>query len=116
MNPQKVVKDALKIRNLLEPFGSKFSKYSNSSDRFKIQCKWKSDMDSRTLKWAVKLIEQNLKNIYQHSRSGWNFEGIRRYMNEDWARYLVVINAYKRPVGYSMFRFDVDFGHSVLNW
>jgi len=35
-------------------------------------------------------------------------------LNKNWARYLVALDKTKKPVGYSMFRFDMDYSRSVV--
>ncbi|XP_053677791.1 N-alpha-acetyltransferase 40 [Anopheles nili] len=83
--------------------------------KLKLQCKQKADMDPKSLKWAFKLAERNVKPQYLACSLGWQPKIKQVDLNKQWARYLVATDAAsKKPVAYTMFRFDLDYGRSVL--
>lgn len=74
-------------------------------------------MDTKTLKWAFKLAERNVSPFYKVGPIGWQPKVKQSDLNKNWARYLVAVDKKsKQPIAYAMFRFDMDYGHSVLYW
>ncbi|XP_037028284.1 N-alpha-acetyltransferase 40 [Bradysia coprophila] len=110
----KAIERASKIKNPIEPFADQFSKYTKDDIDLTIYCKWKGDMDAKTLKWAMKLAERNVAPFYRTCGIGWQPKEKQRDLNKNWARYLVAVDKAKQPVAYTMFRFDMDYGCSVL--
>lgn len=115
-NQHRNIEKAAKVKNPLEQFSSDFSKYINGDFEVNIYCKWKSDMDSKTLKWAFKLAEQNVSPFYKTGPIGWQPKAKQSDLNKNWARYLVATDKQNNPIAYAMFRFDMDYGNSVLYW
>lgn len=113
----KAIERAAKIKNPIEPFAEQFSKYSKDDDcEVSVYCKWKAEMDAKTLKWAMKLAERNVAPFYRSCGIGWQPKVKQSDLNKNWARYLVAVDKNKQPVAYTMFRFDMDYGCSVLYW
>lgn len=113
----KAIEKASKVKNPLEPFIDEFTKYTRAELDVSIRCKWKSEMDAKTLKWAFKLAERNVSQFYKVGPVGWQPKVKQSDLNKNWARYLVAVdNKTKQPIAYAMFRFDMDYGHSVLYW
>ncbi|XP_050078534.1 N-alpha-acetyltransferase 40 [Anopheles maculipalpis] len=83
--------------------------------QLKLQCKRKADMDPKLLKWAFKLAERNVGPQYRACSLGWQPKIKQADLNKPWARYLVATDqTTKKPAAYTMFRFDLDYGRSVL--
>lgn len=114
------IERAAKTKNPFEPFGQDFSTFTSPNDAsttLSTYCKWKSQMDSKHLKWAFKLAESNVGPFYKTCAIGWQPKVKQADLNKNWARYFVAVNpATKLPVAYTMFRFDMDYGCSVLYW
>lgn len=110
---QKAIEKAARSKNPLESFPDSF-KYSCPHGDYTLYCKTKSDMDSKTLKWAFKLAEKNVGPYYKESKMGWQPKMKQNDLNKNWARYLVALDKAKNPVAYAMFRFDLDYGNAVL--
>lgn len=54
---------------------------------------------------------------YEKSSQGWKEHLKREEMTEDEAWYLVVTDtATDKPIAFSHFRFDMDYGEEVLYW
>ena len=90
--------------------------YRTDSTEYILYSRTKNDMDTKTLKWAFKLAERNVSPFYKTLSMGWQPKVKQSDLNKTWARYVVAVDANKTPVGYAMFRFDMDYGHSVLYW
>lgn len=116
----RAIEKAGKVKNPFEPFASDLAKYTIKTEAADLEtqlyCKWKADMDAKTLKWAFKLAERNVSPYYKVSPTGWQPKVKQSDLNKNWARYLVAIDNAKRPIAYTMFRFDMDYGNSVLYW
>lgn len=118
------IERAARTKHILEPFGKDFDSYTppaaadaTSSSSLTTYCKWKADMDAKALKWAFRLAETNVGPFYKTCSLGWQPKQKQSDLNKNWARYLVLSErATKRPVAYAMFRFDMDYGCSVLYW
>ncbi|XP_058062282.1 N-alpha-acetyltransferase 40 [Anopheles bellator] len=79
-----------------------------------LQCKPKKKVDPATLKWAFKLAERNVGPQYRECSLGWQPKIKQADLNKPWARYLIATDpATRTPVGYTMFRFDLDYGRCV---
>lgn len=112
----KAIEKAGKVKNPLEPFAAECTKYESGDLNVSIYCKWKSDMDTKTLKWAFKLAERNVGGFYKTGPIGWQPKVKQGDLNKHWARYMVATDKEKNLVAYTMFRFDMDYGVSVLYW
>lgn len=119
------IERAAKTKNPFEPFGDDFSKFTMPASAtnndppitLTTYCKWKAQMDAKHLKWAFKLAETNVGPFYKSSSIGWQPKVKQADLNKNWARYFVAVNpTTKLPVAYTMFRFDMDYGCSVLYW
>lgn len=115
-NQHKTIERAAKVKNPFESLASDYSTFKNEDVEVSIYCKWKDDMDTKTLKWAFKLAERNVSPFYESGPIGWQPKVKQRDLNKNWARYLVAVDKQKNPIGYAMFRFDMDYGTSVLYW
>lgn len=112
---QKAIEKALRAKNPLEDY-SNFFKYSSPASNYTLYCKTKTDMTPKTLKWAFKLAEKNVGPFYKESSMGWQPKIKQNDLNKNWARYIVALDSSNQPVAYAMFRFDFDYGFSVLYW
>lgn len=79
-------------------------------------CKRQQDLSPKALKWAWKLAERNVSQHYRDCSLGWQPKAKQSDMNKKWARYLVATTKAGVPVGFCMFRFDLDYERSVLYW
>lgn len=93
----------------------KFNKFSNVDLQCSIVCKLKSELDASVLKWAFKLAEKNVGGHYKACKLGWQPKIKQKDLNKVWARYLIATDdSTKKNIAYAMFRFDLDYGSSVL--
>nr|CAG4645303.1 EOG090X0MNC [Leptodora kindtii] len=73
-----------------------------------------SKLSPETVQWAFDLLKRNLKTMYEQTQSGWNERAKYLEMTDASARYLIAYNTEGKPLGYSHFRFDMDYGSPVL--
>lgn len=111
---QKAIENANHQVNPIVQF-PEFLKYDQNGCELDLYCRRKADMDSKVLKWAFKLAEKNVGPQYKSCSLGWQPKVKQSSLNKAWARYLVAVDRKTRkPAGYSMFRFDLDYGRSVV--
>lgn len=91
-----------------------FHKYTTSDGtEIKLQCQRVGDLDNDKLQWIFSLMERNMVDYYKASSWGWNESSKRKELTEPTAWYLIAtIN--DELVGFSHFRYDMDFGVEVL--
>lgn len=53
---------------------------------------------------------------YEKSDWGWNGKVKKEEMTDEDARYLIARSAEGKPLGFSHYRFDMDFDDEVLYW
>lgn len=111
---QKAIENANRQTAPMGPF-PEFLKYDENDCSLDLYCRRKADMDPKMLKWAFKLAERNVGPQYRACSLGWQPKVKQSDLNKGWARYLVAVDrATKKPAAYTMFRFDLDYGRSVV--
>lgn len=116
-NHHRNIEKASKTDNLLGALNTdEFTIYTHDGITLTASCRSKAKMDTKVLKWAFKLAEANVAPFYKTGPIGWQPKQKQSDLNKNWARYIVLNDAAKRPVAYTMFRFDLDYGCSVLYW
>ncbi|TMW53306.1 hypothetical protein DOY81_001606 [Sarcophaga bullata] len=110
---QRNIENASRVKNPFESLPDVLL-YRTGSTEYILYSRTKNDMDTKTLKWAFKLAERNVSPFYKTLSMGWQPKVKQSDLNKTWARYLVAVDTNKTPVAYAMFRFDMDYGHSVL--
>lgn len=111
---QKAIEKANRQVNPMAEF-TNFLKYDQNGCELDLYCRRKADMDPKTLKWAFKLAERNVGPQYKSCSLGWQPKVKQADLNKAWARYVVAVDRKtKKPAAYSMFRFDLDYGRSVV--
>uniref|UniRef100_A0A1A9VYD0 N-alpha-acetyltransferase 40 n=1 Tax=Glossina austeni TaxID=7395 RepID=A0A1A9VYD0_GLOAU len=117
-NPQRNVETASRAKNPLESIHGAFTYETPpggvESKAYSLYCRCKKDLDAKILKWAFKLAELNVAPFYRRLSVGWKPKVKQSDLNKSWARYLVALDSNNIPVGYAMFRFDMDYGQGVL--
>jgi len=91
-----------------------FQKYARNDLELTIDCKLVKYLSEDEFNVAFKLINDNMKSLYELSSWGWNDKGKKEEMMEDNARYLLASNPDGKIVAMSHFRFDVDDDVEVL--
>jgi hypothetical protein len=64
---------------------------------------------------VFKLAERNVGPYYKACSLGWQPKVKQNDMTKSWAKFLIA-KCGKENAGYAMFRFDMDYGRSVVYW
>lgn len=116
-NQQRMVECAARSKfPLLFASDQLYYSFKDEKHKYKLSCRHKDDMDKKLLKWVFKLAERNVGYLYRETSIGWQPKVKQTDLNKAWARYLLAQNSDGHPVAYAMFRFDMDYGYSVLYW
>ncbi|XP_053631972.1 N-alpha-acetyltransferase 40 isoform X1 [Cherax quadricarinatus] len=111
---QLLVKQANSIPEPLSKFPI-FHKYERNGLSCRLICKRVKDVDPDMLEWAIDLCKRTMQPMYEKSTQGWHENEKREEMTEDAAWYLIAVDTVtEKPVAFSHFRFDMDYGHEVL--
>jgi len=111
---QLIVKQAQSVTNPLDKFES-LKKYNRNSLNITLEYSKVDNMDEDTKDWAFELCKANMQPAYEESNQGWQGREKRTEMMEEEACYLIARDASSnKPVAFSHFRFDMDYGDEVL--
>lgn len=111
---QKLVSEAQRVANPLEPFPV-FQAFNKKGFDLVIEYKKSTDLDADSKKWVWQLEEKNMKKSYEECDIGWKLKEKYDEMMDDRASYLIARHRVSQvPVAFSHFRFDVDFAEPVL--
>ena len=111
----KAIEKANQDKNPFAKIAEEYGKYNNENIDFSIKYFSSKEMSKDLQKICFKLTERNVGDYYKTCTLGWQPKIKQTDMGKNWARYLV---AYvdNKPVGFTMFRFDMDYGRSVVYW
>jgi len=94
--------------------------YNKNGLNLKLETIKGPEVDEKTMEWAFKLLETNMKPLYEKCYQGkdpdlnWN-EGRKRDELTDWrAWFLIVRTEEGTPVAFSHFRYDMDYDDEVV--
>jgi len=109
-----LVEAAQAIPNPLEKFAS-LKKYNRNDLNVTLEYSKADNLDEDTKVWAFELCKSNMQPAYEESNQGWQAREKRNEMEEEEACYLIAKDAStNKPVAFSHFRFDMDYGDEVL--
>ncbi|KAG0712278.1 N-alpha-acetyltransferase 40 [Chionoecetes opilio] len=92
-----------------------FVNYERNGLSCNLICKKVKELEPEILQWAIELCKDNMRPLYERSSQGWQECDKVDEMSEDAAWYLVVLDkATDKPLAFSHFRFDMDYGDEVL--
>lgn len=112
-----VAKKRVEAANALDnPLHSALKNYKcPDGEIISLKCNKVRDLGRKTLNWIFDLMERNMKSIYEETW-GWNPEKKQQELTEPAAWYLIATDSNGKSVGFSHFRFDMDYGEEVLYW
>lgn len=110
-----LVKAANDVEDPLENLPS-FKKYEKGGMNVMISAERLSELDKPTRDWLMDLITRNMKALYEKSDWGWKTANKEEEMFDDRAWYLLArdMDNEGNLVGFSHFRFDMDYDDEVL--
>uniref|UniRef100_A0A0P4WKD8 N-alpha-acetyltransferase 40 n=1 Tax=Scylla olivacea TaxID=85551 RepID=A0A0P4WKD8_SCYOL len=92
-----------------------FINYERNGLTCSLICKKVKELEPELLQWAMNLCKENMRPLYEKSNQGWHEDEKVEEMTEDAAWYLIVLDkAANKPLAFSHFRFDMDYGDEVL--
>lgn len=75
-----------------------------------------ADADMQCVEQIFDLMEKNMKEMYEKSSWGWDLKSKQTELTEATALFLIATIGNKEFLGFSHFRFDMDYGIPVLYW
>lgn len=111
----KLVKAANDVEDPLENLPS-FKKFEKGGMNAMISAERVTDLDQTTKDWLLDLITRNMKALYEESEWGWKTENKKEEMFDNRAWYLLArdMDNEGKLLGFSHFRFDMDYDDEVL--
>merc|ERR1719435_46074 len=97
-----------------------FNVYNKNGLKLKLETLRGPEVDENTMEWAFRLLETNMKPLYEKCYSGkdpdlcWNESRKRDEMTDDRAWYLIATTEEGKPVAFSHFRYDMDYDDEVV--
>lgn len=110
----KMIEKANHQENPFAPIVDLYGVYKKDDLEVKFKCFTKKNIEKSLVKWAFKLTEKNVSSYYNSCALGWTPKVKSNDMNKNWARYLIGYNNENKPIAFSLFRFDFDYGRSCL--
>ena len=93
---------------------TKKKKYNKNDVDLTLSTKRVTDLSQDKKEVIIDLLEINMKKLYEESEWGWNAKNKRDEMLDDHAWYLLAEKPDGTIVGFSHFRFDMDYDDEVL--
>lgn len=109
------IKKANYIQNPFERCSEQLKEYNHRGIQIKIIFKRLKEISENFLNELLQLTEENVGNYYKSSNLGWSKEDKRKEFTSKNASYLIAENE-GIMVGFSMFKFDMDYKRAVLYW
>ena len=99
------VKKANAQANPLEALPS-FQTYQKNDVNLKLEAKRVTELSKETREWVVDLMERNMKQMYEKSEWGWNYDNKRAELMENKAWYLIArdVGNDDKPVAFAHYR------------
>ena len=99
------VKKANAQANPLDSLPS-FQTYQKNDVNLKLEAKRVTELSKETREWVVDLMERNMKQMYEKSEWGWNYDNKRAELMENKAWYLIArdVNNDDKPVAFAHYR------------
>ncbi|XP_033191702.1 N-alpha-acetyltransferase 40 [Bombus vancouverensis nearcticus] len=108
-----LVDKANSVKNPLEPLNF-FHKYMTKDNQtIELSCMKAIDAQPKCILWIFDIMERNMKSLYEQSDWGWDSVAKQKQLTEPTAWYLVATSN-EKFVGFSHFRFDIDYREEVL--
>lgn len=102
-------------KNPFSEIAEKYGKYERDDLKIDIIYKNSKEMSKEMLKFCFKLAERNVGSYYKACALGWQPKVKQNDMQKSWAKFLIA-KAGEKIAGFCQFRFDMDYGRSVVYW
>lgn len=111
----KAIEKANQQKNPFARIAEEHSKYAKDDLNITIKYFSSKELTKDQQKFCFKLAEKNVSGYYKTCSLGWQPKIKQTDIAKNWARFLIAYDQNK-PIGYTMFRFDMDYGRSVVYW
>lgn len=114
---KKVVKKASKMKDpvvSLNCLPALQNRKTLDGETISFEMHWATHLDDEKNKWIFDLFEDNMRSMYSKSQWGWDPESKKAELEATTARYIIARNSKGEKVGYTHYRFDVDFDFPVV--
>lgn len=102
-------------KNPFEKISDKFERFEKKDVKIKIECM--RNLNANLMEKCFETLVENMQESYKASPLGWDPNGKKKDLNANWARFLIVKDERNDEfIGFSMFRFDMNYGKAVLYW
>lgn len=109
-----VVDKANKLEDPLGPFTA-FRKFNKNNVNADLRIQRVTELDDETKEWIFNLTKKNMQAKYDDCSWGWKDATKREELMDETAWYLIA-SSNGSTLGFSHFRFDLDYGDEVLYW
>lgn len=111
----KAIEKANQQKNPFTIISEEYGIYEKEDLKIEIKYFSSKEMSKDLQKFCFKLAERNVGGYYKSCHLGWQPKVKQNDMAKSWAKFLIAYHD-KKPVGYTMFRFDMDYGRSCVYW
>ncbi|XP_071962964.1 N-alpha-acetyltransferase 40-like [Antedon mediterranea] len=91
-----------------------FKNYERNGLSLVLEVQKVSNLDKNTVDWAFSVLKANMEALYEKSQGGWRERDKREEITHEKSWFLLAKNLDGDYVGFSHFRFDMDFDEEVL--
>lgn len=94
-----------------------YAKYQKDDLNINIKFFTSKELTKDLSKFCFKLAEKNVGTYYKNCSLGWQPKIKQNDMAKNWAKFLIAYDdKIGSAIGYTMFRFDMDYGRSCVYW
>jgi N-alpha-acetyltransferase 40 len=111
----KAIEKVNREKNPFAEIADDYGSYQRDDLKFDIKFYSSKEMSKDLQKFCFKLAERNVSGYYKTCSLGWQPKVKQTDMGKNWAKFLIAFHD-KKPVGYTMLRFDMDYGRSCVYW
>jgi N-alpha-acetyltransferase 40 len=111
----KAIEKANQQKNPFTIIAEDYGIYEKNEISLKLKYFSSKEMSRELQKFCFKLAERNVGEYYRSCHLGWQPKVKQNDMAKSWAKYLIAYDDTK-PVGFTQFRFDMDYGRSCVYW
>lgn len=113
----KFIEKANSTKNPFAVIAEEYGNYANDEINLEIKYFSSKEMTKDLQKFCFKLAEKNVGGYYKTCHLGWQPKVKQNAISKSWAKFLIAYNKTdKKPIGFTMFRFDMDYGRSCVYW
>ncbi|CAJ0961011.1 unnamed protein product, partial [Mesorhabditis belari] len=113
----KMVKKASKMKDPIETFKclpEMEERKTGNGETITFRTAWSTHLDNEMHEWLMDLFNRNMQQLYSQSQWGYDPVSKKNELQATTARFIIAYNSKGDKVGYTHYRFDVDFARPVV--